>query len=416
MLVWFSLFVALAGLSIDTTRGFQSKTMLQATADAAVLAAVIDLPDEAAAVASAVKYAAKNLPPELYGDVVTAADVETGVWDAEAHIFTSGAQPADAVRVRARQTAATSNPVLANFLRIVGVTHWDLEVYAIAQKFVPRCFTDGLIARGFVDTSSNNQYFNKFCVHGQNGVKIQSGNYFELETNVSMPDLALLQLPTSGMAGNPGLEDALRQGQLDPRMVDHVPEIVAEFLNPQSYYIPDYIDSSQPVITVDTKFNLGDAVEGRIYNVTCSSPNKQISIPSSEVLRKVVIVSGCQIGVPAGASMEDVILATTAPTSNDGSNIHFSSGINLGKHDECADGGGVQIFTTESLFFSSSTNYNGVQIVSAKNVSLGSSDEGVKGLSVQARGNIYLSSNNKFGLCNGDDPLLFTHHFFRLVF
>ena len=46
---------------------------------------------------------------------------------------------------------------------------------------------------------------------------------------------------------------------------------------------------------------------------------------------------------------------------------------------------------------------SGVQIVSAKDVSLGSSDNGVEGLSVQARGNIYLSSNNDFGLCSGVD-------------
>jgi len=72
--------------------------------------------------------------------------------------------------------------------------------------------------------------------------------------------------------------------------------------------------------------------------------------------------------------------------------------------------------STESLFISSSTTFNGFQAISAKNVTLGASDEGVKGLSVQARGNIYLSSGNSFGLCNGDDPLLMTYHYYRLVF
>ena len=48
-LLWFILLVGITGLAVDVTDGFRSRTMLQATADASALAAVIDLPDEAAA-------------------------------------------------------------------------------------------------------------------------------------------------------------------------------------------------------------------------------------------------------------------------------------------------------------------------------------------------------------------------------
>ncbi len=53
-LLWFILLVGITGLAVDVTDGFRSQTMLQATADASALAATIDLPDEAAAVATAV--------------------------------------------------------------------------------------------------------------------------------------------------------------------------------------------------------------------------------------------------------------------------------------------------------------------------------------------------------------------------
>ena len=45
-------------MGVDVTDGFRNRTMLQATADATSLAAAIDLPNDAAAVATAVAYSA----------------------------------------------------------------------------------------------------------------------------------------------------------------------------------------------------------------------------------------------------------------------------------------------------------------------------------------------------------------------
>ncbi len=73
-LLWFILLVGITGLAVDTFNGFRTRTMLQATADAdaAALAGVIDLPNEATAVASAVAYSAGNMPADLYGSVLKA--------------------------------------------------------------------------------------------------------------------------------------------------------------------------------------------------------------------------------------------------------------------------------------------------------------------------------------------------------
>ena len=53
-MLWFMLIVGITGMAVDVTNGFRNRTMLQATADATSLAAVIDLPDDIAAVATAV--------------------------------------------------------------------------------------------------------------------------------------------------------------------------------------------------------------------------------------------------------------------------------------------------------------------------------------------------------------------------
>jgi Flp pilus assembly protein TadG len=64
-LLWFMLLVGITGLAVDSTNGLRNRTMLQAAADAAVLAAVIDLPNKTEAIASAVGSSVINLPDEL---------------------------------------------------------------------------------------------------------------------------------------------------------------------------------------------------------------------------------------------------------------------------------------------------------------------------------------------------------------
>ncbi len=168
-LLWFILLVGITGMAVDTTNGFRARTMLQATADAAALAAVIDLPDQAAVAASAIVYAGVNMPSFPYGEVLDPADVLVGLWDpATSSLDTTAALP-DSVMVTARQAGQNENPVQVNFLRIVGLTEWNVRAQAVAQRFVPECLKDGLIARGVVDISSNNDFVREICVHGQLG-------------------------------------------------------------------------------------------------------------------------------------------------------------------------------------------------------------------------------------------------------
>ncbi len=444
-LLWFILLVGITGMAVDVTDGFRSQTMLQATADASALAAAIDLPDEATVVATAVAYSDTNMATDDYGTVLLDADVDIGSWDASTHIFTVGTTLPDAVRVRTRRSIENNNPAPVNFLRIIGLMNWNVTTYAIAQRFIPDCLTDGLVARGIVDISSNNGFSNDMCVHGQQGVAMQNHNEFDTGVRVTMPDLDNdLVIPNSGMDSNPGLASALGEDILDPRMVNHIDEIVADMLTMQSYVMPDYIDTSlvstdasyalQTVEVRDEKWNFADATAGQVYHIQCAA-NKNVSIPTGTVLNQVVIVADCQISVGRGVEMSDVVLASSAVapggTTNNGggkknsgqggagienANINFASNVILGAADNCQPGGGVQIFSSASVHFASTTAYNGVQIVVAGDVDLGARDKGINGINVQAGGDITMTSNDAFGLCSGGAPQLFTVDYYRLVY
>jgi len=449
-LLWFMLLVGITGMAVDVTNGFRNRTMLQATADAAALGGIIDVLGGAAATTSAVAYSTFNMPDALYGDVLLPEDVEVGSWDMATRTFIKGGLVVnildpdgplvpDAVLVTLHQTVANTNAVPVNFLRIVGLQTWDVNVEAVAQRFLPDCVTDGLLARGVVDISSNNNFVNRICIHGQWGVEMQNHNYIEYGVNVSMPDIdGQLIIPTGGMESNPGLDDALREQSLDPRMVNHVDGIMAGMLNSptyvmpnsQTYVAPNYIDTSKPVIVVDSKYDFVGMQPHRVYHVQCKQ-NNTVSIPSNTEISKVVIIADCQVSVGSNVFMHDVVLASRAVDLKYGKKdkldkttiypgeekqiIKFSSNVKLGTSDNCNPGGGVQIFSNASIHFSSTTTYNGVQIVAAGDVELGARDMGINGINVKAGGRVDLTSNNAFGICSGGAPNLQTAAYYRLV-
>ena len=146
-LLWFILLVGITGMAVDITDGLRNRTMLQATADAAALAGAIDLPDQAAAVATAVSYAADNMGAEINGSVLNPDDVRVGLWDPATQSLDTTSLTPDAVMVTVRRSAENANAVPVNFLRIVGLQTWNVVAQAVAQRFIPDCLRDGLIAR-----------------------------------------------------------------------------------------------------------------------------------------------------------------------------------------------------------------------------------------------------------------------------
>ena len=137
-LVMFPAFIlvaaGLASLAVDMGHLYSLNSKLQNTADAAVLAAVGDLPDEDAARATAVDLATKNMSVAEHGTVLANADVVTGNWDTGTRTFTPAGDPINAVRVVTRRSQANGNAAGLFFARILGFNQVDVETTAIASS------------------------------------------------------------------------------------------------------------------------------------------------------------------------------------------------------------------------------------------------------------------------------------------
>ena len=146
------MFFLIAGLAIDSSGAFSEQTVLENTADAAALAAGLDLRTHTSAqiVADAQSYAAKNLPSAQNGTVLASSDVKVGKWDfsCAAHDSTCFTQcqtmtgpitcsnpsglTIDAVRVLVRRSTVNKNPFPTVFLALDKRTAWNVSALAIA--------------------------------------------------------------------------------------------------------------------------------------------------------------------------------------------------------------------------------------------------------------------------------------------
>lgn len=126
--------VGVSAMVIDLGLAHSVHTRLQTTADAAALAGVSQLPDEAAAVNEAVSYASKNMGGAVHGAVLSASDVAAGNWDAATRNFTAQGTPKNAIRVLTRRMRSAGNPLQTLFARIIGVDEIDIGAASIAAR------------------------------------------------------------------------------------------------------------------------------------------------------------------------------------------------------------------------------------------------------------------------------------------
>lgn len=138
-LVMLPVFLALAGLAIDAAMVYRTEAALQVAADAAALAAAMDVPAKSSyAVTDAINFAQYNMPTASNGAVLKASDVVLGNWDSASGVFTPGGSPQNAARVITRRAVENGNPHSTTFLRLIGLTHWDVSAASVATSERPR--------------------------------------------------------------------------------------------------------------------------------------------------------------------------------------------------------------------------------------------------------------------------------------
>jgi hypothetical protein len=191
--------MGMAALAIDMGYLLWVRTKLQATADAASLAAAHDIPSEFDARETARDYVAYNL-----GDASTLSDegVVIGSWNSGDNTFTPQGSPTNAVQVTVGRTASGGNAVGLWFARVLGIQEADVTATATAVQTGggPSRF---LIDEEMIDTDVRaiEQLAARRGVKTDDLLADKNGDWF-----IDLPAGEVLELPT-GQVGDEGLFD-----------------------------------------------------------------------------------------------------------------------------------------------------------------------------------------------------------------
>jgi hypothetical protein len=350
------------------------------------------------------------MPRARFGEVLETADVEFGTWDAEDRVFTPTSGAKEAVRVTLRQTAANGNPIPTFLLHLVGFEQWDLQVSSVFLSYQPTCFREGFVAEQPVDIQSNNSFYNGFCIHSNEYVSLNSNNYFEPGTVVSMPDLDDLDIPNSGFETNTGLQEALRAGSYHIRIISRIDNIIAALDDPGSRYYPDYLTSTSQHTVSTRQINATNLRQGRVNVWSCGGGRG--TIEAGTVISSMVIVSDCEITFGAGVIVENAIIATTNTSAR---SFNSPAGFRLGRDDGCVAGGGAQLLTLGGMNFASQLQMYGSQLLAVGDIEFAAQADGLEGAAMVSGGTISGTSNMVMGHCETGMEDNFEASYFRMV-
>lgn len=399
------------GYAVDTQNVMQDRTRLQNTADAAAHAALLtrELGTIDAARAKAVEVSQMNMPASQYGNVLSQADVVFGTWNATTRSFTASSTSKSAVQVTVHQNSANNNSIGTYLFKLVGQDDWDLTLTSVYTTYNPTCFKEGFVAEGVVDIQSNNAFKNGFCIHSNDYVSLNSNNYFEPGTVVSMPDLADLDIPNSGFQTNVGLRAALREGSYNIRIVSRIDDIIDTIDNVGSAYRPSYITKTTTKTITAKTITAADLAANSINYWNCTGGKGTIS--KDAVIQNVVIISNCEITFASGVVVQDAVISTTSTAAR---SFYSSAGMQLGKKDSCASGGGAQLLTQGGMKFASKLQVYGSQLMAIGDIEFAAQGDGVEGVAMVAGGTISGTSNMTMAYCGKGMEQNFTASYFRL--
>ncbi|HIK91346.1 MAG TPA: hypothetical protein EYG03_05085 [Planctomycetes bacterium] len=128
------LLLVVVGFAVDVGFVYSARSRLQSAADAAALAAALELRqgnNVDRMRTSSTDFAMVN--EESHGEVLKDADITTGHWDEATRAFTSGGDQLNAVRVTARRNGTDNERVPSFFMKVFGVGDDVIERTAIAK-------------------------------------------------------------------------------------------------------------------------------------------------------------------------------------------------------------------------------------------------------------------------------------------
>ena len=191
-MLWVGTFLMIGGLALDSSNAWRVRGQLQHTADAAALAAALYPTDATAGKAAALRLTELNMPEDVHGKVMEAADVEYGFWDEDSGTFSPLAASVNAVRVQAGRLEQRSNGLDTYLLAMAGVGSWDVSVQSIAMvgEGDPEVVCPSMMVSS--QTSITSQGFSDFgpgvCLHANDGVTTGIDDLFPSGARIGSPD------------------------------------------------------------------------------------------------------------------------------------------------------------------------------------------------------------------------------------
>lgn len=403
----------LGGYAIDVSNVVRERTHLQMAADSSAHAALVtrELGTKDESFAAALNVAEGNMPALRFGEVLDVTDVTFGVWNTQNRKFTVNADSRSAVQVEVNRRTENNNPTPTYLLKLVGLQTWDLSTTSTYATYQPTCFREGFVAIGVVDLQSNNSFSNGFCIHSNSYVSLNSNNNFEAGTVVSMPSLADLDIPNSGLITNVGLTTALRSGSYNIKIVRRIDNIIATIDEVGSRYRPLYITSTLTNTITKRTLAATDLVANRINYWNCVGGGNG-TIANDTLVKDLVIVSNCEIKFGAGVRVEGAVIVTTDTSAR---SFNTSAGFTLGLDDDCAAGGGAQLVTLGGMNFAANLAMYGSQLLAIGDIEFAARANGIEGASMVSASTISGTSNMDMAFCGRNMENNFTADYFRLV-
>lgn len=404
--------VGIGGIALDVANLYQARTQLQVAADLVAHAALYNRDSKTAEVAkaTAIQTVYAGMPASRYGEVLTAEDIIFGTYDHATDTFTPDPLSKSAVLVTTARLMENRNAVSTYLWPLFGIDRFDVVTESIFTTFRPMCFREGFVAQGVVDIQSNNSYSNGFCIHSNTHVSLNQNNFFEPGTIVSMPDIANIDLPSSGFERNVGLQQALRSGAYRIRILNQLPAIIDNLDVFNNAWMPRYITSSVIRTVSGRRFSATNFTAGSIHVLNCTGGSA--TIDANTILQNVVIVTHCNVNFGNNVHLRNVIIATTSTGSR---SFDAPQGLRVGLNDNCAPGGGAQLLTLGGMRFAADLHLYGGQLIAMGNIQFAANASGIQGASMISGGEISGTSNMDMGFCETGMEQNFEANYFRLA-
>ena len=362
----FSLFICIlilmfGGFALDVAQAFRVRTILQVTADAAAYRGVVELSEPLDALgalpsAAAKKAAEANARTALSFTHLTNAlhpdSVEIGRLDPVTRRFTTGAVPANAVRVRLSRQDKYGNPESTFLLRLLGIDRWNLGAEAIATVYNPKsleCVNPLLSLKSKADVGAQNAFLG-ICLYAN--AQIQYGDSIAWKN-----------------AKTDGLIDGLLAESLGLNMASTSTSSTSSIIpltgllggssttsgsgatsTTQTWPVRDLTSSmSDAMQTADTVlnsfgFDVSQLKPGHSYRILCDDL-AVIDIPSGSILQGIAVYSDCPIKFGPSVTIRSSLVISNLKSLFDGLGpLSVTPDISITSTTNCAPGSGVRAY------------------------------------------------------------------------